>query len=291
MRFHSPKEHTAMRRASAFTLVELLVVIGIIALLVAILLPVLGRVRRSAQATACLSNLRQMGIAFVAYTNESRGVPPPGWFATSDQPGYQQRGWFMDPPTSSNAGAYSTYFMAKWLGNSKKIHVCPTASELTDPGAARCAGTPSTGWQPWAITYVFPDRIFGDPLSYGYNNWLENNRVLRASSIEGQARPDGFIAKITQLRQTSNVPVFADSKWGDIMTPADTNLMPPLSAQLQPYAWWMGASPYGSMVTVAMQRHGDGINVVMADGSARQVAIRQLWSLQWSRAFKTRPTY
>jgi prepilin-type N-terminal cleavage/methylation domain-containing protein/prepilin-type processing-associated H-X9-DG protein len=280
-----------MRRPSAFTLVELLVVIGIITVLISILLPSLGKARQAAQSTACLSNLRQIGIAFVAYTNESRGVPPPGWFATSDQPGWGQRGWFMDPPTSSGAGAYSTYFLSKWLGNTKRIYVCPTANELTDPNAARCAGTPFTGWQPWNITYVFPNRVFGDPLSYGYNNWLENNRVLKASAVEGSTAPEGFIAKITQVRNNSNVPVFADSKWGDIMTPADTNLLPPLSVQQQPYAWWMGASPYGSMATVAMQRHKDGINVVFADGSARQVGIRQLWSLQWSRVFKTRPTY
>ena len=64
-----------VRRKSAFTLVELLVVIGIIALLVAILLPTLAAARRAAENAACLSNLRQLGQGIIAYKSEHNRVP------------------------------------------------------------------------------------------------------------------------------------------------------------------------------------------------------------------------
>jgi prepilin-type N-terminal cleavage/methylation domain-containing protein len=58
----------------AFTLVELLVVIGIIALLVAILMPSLSKARKQADTVKCMSNMRQVGLALVQYANTNRGI-------------------------------------------------------------------------------------------------------------------------------------------------------------------------------------------------------------------------
>ena len=82
-----------------FTLVELLVVIGIIALLVSILLPALATAREQAQRTACLSNLRSLGQAVAVYQAEHKGVYPPlsSW-ATGQFLGNRYRGanlWIM----------------------------------------------------------------------------------------------------------------------------------------------------------------------------------------------------
>lgn len=69
----------AVHGRRGFTLVELLVVIGIIAVLISLLLPSLGRAREQARRTACLSNLRQVHQAFMLYALQHRDQVPLGY--------------------------------------------------------------------------------------------------------------------------------------------------------------------------------------------------------------------
>jgi len=64
------------RRRAGFTLVELLVVIGIVALLISILLPSLARAREQANQTKCLSNMRSIALALVMYCDSGKGALP-----------------------------------------------------------------------------------------------------------------------------------------------------------------------------------------------------------------------
>ena len=83
-------------RPLGFTLVELLVVIGIIALLISILLPVLGGARRTAQAVACGSNARSVAQAVLIYATENRGNLP-------------HSEWDNDNPTGAYTGSIDGY--------------------------------------------------------------------------------------------------------------------------------------------------------------------------------------
>ena len=120
-------------RKRAFTLVELLVVIGIIAIMVGILLPVLGRARYSAQSVQCMSNLRQIGQAAVMYANENRGSfpqPSPGGFITVGSP----------PTTISNSDSPYRFSMsqaaelARLLKGNTKVWYCPSNKFNPPPG-------------------------------------------------------------------------------------------------------------------------------------------------------------
>src|SRR5258706_15121635 len=109
-----------------FTLVELLVVIGIIALLIAILLPSLARARQQGQRVQCMSNMRQIGMATVMYTNDNKGWfprsaaggTPPAYADVYDDFVYWQPG--RDP----NQGP-----LVKYLGDkvfNPNLFICPT---------------------------------------------------------------------------------------------------------------------------------------------------------------------
>jgi len=120
--------------ARGFTLIELLVVVAIIAMLIAILLPSLSRAREQARFTACMSNMRQLGLGFLYYGEDNNGRPPPNRLKSSADapyggtpPDYRDSDWW-----------YYAHMVPKFIPSDRESHtraafggvfVCPSHLE------------------------------------------------------------------------------------------------------------------------------------------------------------------
>jgi len=111
----APGTGAAPRSFPAFTLVELLVVIGILTLLIAILIPALARARAMSLQTVCLSNMRQMGSAIQMYVGESNQIMP----ASTDPVAN-----FGDDAVAAQAPT-CLYLLLKYLNGERRILACP----------------------------------------------------------------------------------------------------------------------------------------------------------------------
>jgi type II secretory pathway pseudopilin PulG len=138
-----------MRKGTAFTLVELLVVIGIIAVLIAFLLPALNRARRQAQQVACQSNMRQIGIAWFTFATNNNGHLPASQTALGPSTDSWKGDWLGHAYTATGApinGDTAAYFdtipqggtLYNYLGRSGAVLRCPAtpATELDDGGGS-----------------------------------------------------------------------------------------------------------------------------------------------------------
>jgi len=188
---HESPAQSASRhpRTRGFTLVELLVVIGIIALLISILLPTLGKARESAARTKCLSNLRQVGQSMMLYATDYKGKVPIG---------YNRDGWTGYQIYVKSGDYYPLQghlFLAGYMGTPEAFY-CPS-----QPDARFQFNTAENPWPP-------STSIATDYVRSGFNarpevNWngqpYPKAGMQQISRLKGQA----ILADVTGIPTTS----------------------------------------------------------------------------------------
>jgi prepilin-type processing-associated H-X9-DG protein len=231
---HQSSARAPARRA-AFTLVELLVVIGLIALLISILLPALSKARQHAQTVACLSNLHQIGLASTMYGAQNRGSTVPGYGDNSgrtsngvpiDGENYAtmlvNTGWLVAPPVQGGVKS----------GPNVRTSVfrCPagladTFATFLQPGittplpASRAAGLAQ---QPWRVQSKATGIIIDS--WYGINANRDNYKAHQAPCrrLPDEANPtDWTLPKLNQIRGPAEMVYLFDGTFCNLYYEAD----------------------------------------------------------------------
>ncbi|MEM8756741.1 MAG: prepilin-type N-terminal cleavage/methylation domain-containing protein [Planctomycetota bacterium] len=255
---HAGFDFQAQHR-NGFTMIELLVVIAIIALLIGILLPSLGSARQTAQSIACLSNQRQIGVAFRGYANEYKDQLPPHTYSddnlvTPTGLSGAQRAWCAANVPGSITEVFGESFIGPFLGDVDAIGACPS-------------------WDPpedWLDRFYTVDALPNLPqIDYAYNG-----RMLGVPSRRGPSRWVGF--KISDLQSPSETILIADSAVYD--REVSTELRFTIEFEIQPpvadnYRLRAGSSPDSSEASVH-GRHKAAANALWADGHASTKPIR-----------------
>jgi len=243
-----------------FTLIELMVVISIVSLLMAILLSTLGRVRKLARATLCLSNVRQLGVAFHTAAADE------GIVMDSDDPSW----WHV-------LGAYS---------DSNDVFLCPEARK---PGLPPYLGL--SPFEAWEATLHYPGGHI--VCSFGANYWLtEVSDMREKAEVLGWKNVTDFQAfrkrywywSGRDLNTPSIVPLLGDCSVNGAQ-PEEVDYPPACHGEFMGHRV---ATPWNraidQMKVFCLDRHGSGkANMTFMDGSSRPVGRKELWTLKWYR--------
>jgi prepilin-type N-terminal cleavage/methylation domain-containing protein/prepilin-type processing-associated H-X9-DG protein len=258
-----------MHKGRGFTLVELLVVIAIIALLMSILMPALGRVKRQAKAVMCMANLKQWCIIFTAYTSDNDGYFPP-------ELGDQDQGWVAQLRPYYTGSGRPGGVDGESRGE-RGIRLCPAANSKFRSngymgshaawGIYKGDTTDEGAW--WAYK--------GDSGSYGLNGWVCNEDP----EVDDWWEMVGALWRTADVKGAANVPLFMDCQWVDGW-PEDRDEPPPYEGALA-----AGGDYYfnEAMKQFCVNRHNGQVNGLFLDCSVRTVGLKELWTLNWHRWF------
>jgi prepilin-type N-terminal cleavage/methylation domain-containing protein/prepilin-type processing-associated H-X9-DG protein len=238
-------------RRRAFTLVELLVVIGIIALLISILMPALSKAREQANAVKCLSNQRNLGNALVMFSNEHKGYLPKAWFNDAPYPGGPSWRW-KDPMWGWD------YILSQYMNQNKDIFRCPSDEPVLFRGE----------WNDTASN--LPDSPQADNLAASYRINISNQHAFGVSDAP-VIRPL-HATKITKLKDSSKAIIFFDGAnsaalWHHVATwEIDQRGL----VRRTPL-------PGGFKLNVGWDKHRRRANYTFADGHAETLLWEDTW--------------
>ena len=208
-----------------FTLVELLVVIGIIALLIGILLPTLSRARQSANSIKCLSNQRPLGEAITCFVNENENWLPKVWF--TDTPSFKSFTWAgkRTPDRGLRAplwGFDSVLF--KFSDEAEDILLCPSETSgikrdlWNDGWSSDPESLKDNPWASYRYNWSNQPRISGQPYARtGYKITDLSNATKAIMSMDGEPSTfHGVTSYDPRPAPQDNVAVGVPTMWRQI---------------------------------------------------------------------------